>query len=95
MYYKMILLKIGVIRMTEGTEDEKYWILGFLGFMGFMGFSAFSNHDPWSLFLFCNFGLFGFFCYKYKNKAIIYISVLGVAIGIVLGILGLSGLVTV
>lgn len=72
-------------------NEEQYWMLGFLGFMGFLGISGFTTHDPWQFFLFCNFGLLGFFTYKYPNKAIIVVALLGVVLGLILGILGIFG----
>lgn len=75
--------------------NEKYWILGVLGFLGFLGLNAWRSHDPLLLFSFCMFGLFGFFNYKYDSKLITYISLIGVALGLILGILGLLGVIKV
>ncbi|MCC7551437.1 MAG: DUF3796 domain-containing protein [Methanobacterium sp.] len=76
-------------------NEEQYWMLGFLGFLGFLGISGFTTHDPWQFFLFCNFGLFGFFAYKYSNKVIMGIALLGVFLGLLLGIFGILGIIMV
>jgi len=74
-------------------NGEQYWMLGFLGFMGFLGFTGFTANDPWQFFLFCNFGLLGFFTYKYPSKAIMAVALLGVATGIIMGILGITEII--
>ncbi|HMK53876.1 MAG TPA: hypothetical protein VK444_03760 [Methanobacteriaceae archaeon] len=74
-------------------ENEKYWVLGFTGFLGFLGFNGFRQADPWQFFLFCNFGLLIFFVYKYNYNAIIYLALVGVFIGLLLGSMGVLGLI--
>ncbi|HOI39587.1 MAG TPA: hypothetical protein PL168_02560 [Methanobacterium sp.] len=78
--------------MVEKNE-EQYWMLGFLGFLGFSGISGFTSHDPLQFLLFCGFGLFGFFTYKYPSKAITAVALLGVALGLILTILGITGII--
>ncbi len=75
--------------------NKEFWILGVLGFLGFTGLTAWRTHESLQLFGFCMFGLFGFFNYKYNNKIITYIALIGVALGLILGTLGISGIVKV
>ena len=64
-----------------------------LKFLCFLGFSGFTTSDPWQFFLFCNFGLLGFFTYKYPSKIIVAVALLGVAAGLIMGVLGILGVI--
>jgi hypothetical protein len=77
----------------EKKSEEQYWILGVLGFLGFSGINGFTNHDPWSFLLFCQFGFFGFFNFKYQSKAIMTAALLGVAFGLIMFTLGITGII--